>query len=393
MFLAACARDQEAFGDEEGGLFTRALVDALYKLGGRTETYDELHERTAACYNALHQAIPDAQRPKLQVPQFEGVHRARKLFASARGVQKWFTVIPHCEPGTVEIHVGKHALVRPGTRFRLIGPSPAPGVSDIDLGPARATDVKEFYCVATVDPAQEIGTEGVRAQIVSLGGERLRYAVCTSASPGDEGAASVRATLDARLADVPSTIADAVEYVEVMDAPDVILEACPTGIRIIHADPHLHSFGLPPPLVAAADVGTYFPAVLGALMRFHGALALGNPGAPHAGSVDVKLQHLPAPRPGKDIEDELRKAGRAYEFELPHHEAHVAPGKDVLYAVVLHSHAQVDFYPHVLLLDPATLNVEVFYMPYNANVPPLPSNKILQLCGFLPEYVASHLLT
>jgi hypothetical protein len=308
------------------------------------------------------------------------------------GVQKWFTVIPDSILGTVQIHAGQNALVCPGTRFRLLGPSPSPSNADIDLGPARATKVQQTYCYATVDPARKIGAEGVRAQIVSLGGDKLRYAVRTCAAPNDEAAALVRATLDARLADIPPTIADVVERIDLTAAPDVVLEACPIGVHIVHADPHLVSFGLPPPLVAADDVVTYFPAVLGALMRFHGARALGNPVAPHAGSVDVVLQHLPAPPLTTAIEDELRKAGRAYEFAPPHREAVVPPGKDVLYAVVLKSRAEVDFYPHILLLDPATLNVEVFYMPYNANEAPLPSNKTLQLYVSSLQPVASHLL-
>jgi hypothetical protein len=139
VFLAACAREQAAFGDARGGLFTRALVDALDKLGHRTETYDELHERIVARYDELHKEVPVGQRPMTQAPQCEGVHRARKLFASARGVQEWFTVIPDSTPGTVQIHAGENAFVYPGTRFRLVGPSPALGSPDIDLGPARAT--------------------------------------------------------------------------------------------------------------------------------------------------------------------------------------------------------------------------------------------------------------
>jgi hypothetical protein len=378
VFLAACSRIEKAQGNKNGGLFTRALIEALYELGDGT-TYEGLYKRTFEWYGAIHGAIAPDKRPPTQTPQCEGVHRDRKLFAPPRGVQKWFTVTPGGVQGTVEIHAGENALVRRGTRFRLIGPPTTPGGPDLDLGPARATLVKEIFCVATADPALKVGTSGVRAQIVSLDGT-LRYAVRTSASTDDMTESSVCKDLDARLAEILPAIADVVERVEARDAPDVILEACSEGVRIIHADPHLRSLELSSPIVATVDIAKYFPAVLGALVRFHGALELGNPGAPHAGSVDIVLHHLPSPPSDTDDEKDLRNPGIAYEFAPPHREAVVAPGDNVCYALMLHSQAHVGLFPHVLILDPMTLEVGQFYSPLNPKEAPLRPGKKLQLC-------------
>jgi hypothetical protein len=160
----------------------------------------------------------------------------------------------------------------------------------------------------------------------------------------------------------------------------VILEACSEGVRIIHADPHLRSLELSSPIVATVDIAKYFPAVLGALVRFHGALELGNPGAPHAGSVDIVLHHLPSPPSDTDDEKDLRNPGIAYEFAPPHREAVVAPGDYVCYALMLHSQAHVGLFPHVLILDPMTLEVGQFYSPLNPKEAPLRPGKKLQLC-------------
>jgi hypothetical protein len=403
VFLAACARDESVWGSPEGGLFTSAL---LYALADATpaETYDALLARAAARYRDLFRnalATIDAydakhgvrtaaeERPTMQTPQCEGAYRARALFAPARGaraagIPKWFTVTPDAGgPGRIQIHAGANALVRRGTRFRLVGPQ------DVELGPARALVVEQVYCVAEADPVAALGGAGVRAQIVGLAGV-LRYAVRTTPPTGDARAAAVRAALDTHLANVPATLADASERVAATDAPDVVLEASAEGVRVVHADPHLRSLGLPVPLVPAANVGRYFPAALGALARFHGALALGNPAAPHAGAVDVTLRHLPAPpgaRPVDDEneeEDEVRAPGRAYAFAPPHNEAVVAPGKQELYALMLHSRAAVPLFPHVLFLDPMTLSVMLFYTPQSASQAPLLQGRELQLCVCAP---------
>jgi hypothetical protein len=377
ILFAATRRDEDAWGSDEGGLFTRALLKALNELDvwGRFN-YDDLHRRLCERYRDLlrdylalcrQYRIDADQTPREQHPQCEGTFRGRWIFDTHGTGMRWFTVQPldaHAPGGgrtRCQIHVGADAGVREGhTIFALC--------KTLDTGKtvavvrAVARSVQPQLCIAELESTVPVFAVGMSAFVVP---EPLKIAIRGSSSTALSTFQSCLSTASSD--ELASFIESDVEHA------DVVFNIDQKGALVEPQHPAVRELRLAPPRVDVADFQPSFPAAFPMMAHYKQCLTMENPESNL--TIDIALHKLEVV--DDDDDDDCLPIGDQVPFVDG--EATVRHSPETNHALMLYNQSDTDLFPYVFLLEPSTYEVQLFYTPKNSDDAPLKGQSSLQL--------------
>lgn len=371
ILITACGPREQVIGNEEGGIFTKALLTCLRRKDIYPRSYAELVKHAERTLHADWMTLyPNYSLPN-QHPQCEGVSRDRLVFEKTQVRPNMLTATWQPDRALFRIECSCSLLgIRPGTRFELYNLDPQYNIERV-IGIATATEVGNTYLLATV--AESTSVKGQLHKACLLDHPYiLSFAV-------DDSVHRLPARVRAELSNLPPTLTRVDSMPERADILLQIQEQADGGVFLFlhRQDVHLRDLTTPVPRFDSSELETLnIIYLLESIAHFNYYLDKANVTHPYAEDVHMEMwlldQGIAVPRPLKT------------EINFKNDEAIILATDNNEYVFVLQNNGQIPLYPYIMYFDTSTYEISIWWSPADDNAPLLPGGR-LQI-GASPEH-------